>query len=906
MSAWQRFWRRLRGSFAGARADREFQEELRAHLEMQVADNLRAGLSPGEALRQARLALGGFETARARQREQRGLPILDSLGRNLRLALRTLMRSSGFTLVALTVLALGTGANTLMFGVVNAVLLRPLPYPGASDLVLVQPVFSANDAAAAASVPDFELLRAQNRSFQGLDAFYSRSADIAGGSDPDPERVRALVVSAGFLGVLQTPPALGRDFASGDETWGEHRVVLLSDGLWRRRFGADANVVGQRLTLNAEPHTVIGVLPRGFSFVGRDAQLLVPMSFAPGDNLNSRNNFFLAMVGRPRPGVSPSQAQGDLEAIHARIAAEHPENRGMHIGVRGLQDSLVGEVRPSLYALLGAVALVLLIACANLASLNLARAAARRRDVALRIALGASRRSILMQFLTESVLLALAGSLLGLLLAASGVALVNSLSQAVLPRAGDVRLDGTVLAMTAAVALLIAVLAGLGPALRASGEAPNSALKEGSRTVGDSRGHRLRSLLVAAEVALCLVLLIGAGLLVESLRRLTGVDPGFVASDVVTFQLSVPRRDYVDDGLERQFSPLAYTKAAAFFAAAVREASAVTGVESAGAVNALPLMGEVWGKNATLYDRPLPATLRDLPTIQYRVVEGDYFGALGIRIVRGRSFTGADSLGAGNVAVVNEEMARLYWPQQDPVGKVLSVNPPRSLVPEGSVPADYEPTLFTIVGVAANARYGELRAAAPSLVYVPFAQGSEGTTGMYLAVRTASTPAAVIDAVRARLRRLDPRIPLSNVQTMQARVDAATGRPRLQAVILGSFAGLALLLSLVGVHGVMRQATEERMREVGIRMAMGADAASVLRLFLRHAFLLVAAGLAAGVAGAVALTRALRSMLFAVSPTEPRVYLALTLALGIAGALAAWLSARRATRLDPLAVLREE
>jgi putative ABC transport system permease protein len=713
-------------------------------------------------------------------------------------------------------------------------------------------------------------------------------------------------VSPEFLGVLGVQPALGRDLAPRDEVWGEHRAALLTDGFWRRRFGGDPRVVGQPLRLNGEDYTVAGILPRDFTFLGFEMQAVLPMSFAPGDNLNSHNNYFLTLVGRLRPGATLDAALRDLNRISEEIMEKHPENRGTHIGMRLLQEALVGDVRPALLVLFGAVAFVLLITCANLANLILVRAAGRRREIALRIAIGASRGRILRQLLTESVLLAAGGSLLALGLAWLSLLWLGSLSQAILPRTQDVRIDLAVLGFTATVSLATGLLFGLVPALQSVHVDPGAALKEGMRTAGDSRGRRVRTALVVVEVAMSLVLLIGAGLMLKSMHRLLQVDAGFDPRHVTTAQVSVPKRKYVDEALERRFAREAYTRATRFFDDVVAGTRALPSVTAVGAVNDLPLMGEVWGKNATLYDRPLPASLRELPSIQYRVVAGDYFRALGIPILAGRAFSDADTLEAAPVAIINREMARLYWKDADPLGRVLTVNPPAHLVPAGTVPPDYDPTRFTIVGVAADAHYGSLQAKPLPLVYVPYAQGSEGALTMYLVVRTIGETSALGPALRERIRQVDPDVTATSIRTMEDRLAASVARPRLQTVVLGAFAILALLLAAVGMYGVTSHAAAQRTREIGIRMAVGASSRAILGLFMRQGFTMVAGGLIAGLLGAAALSRGLRTLLFEVSPTDPRVFAGLTLVLATVALAAAWLPARRATRLDPTVALREE
>jgi putative ABC transport system permease protein len=896
-------WVRATSLFGRARRERELDEELASHLEMHVEDNIRAGMSPDEARRSALLKLGGIEQTKEFYRDRRGLPLVDMVVQDGRLALRMMRRSPGLTAAALVVLALGIGANTVMFSVVNTVLLRPLPYSDPARLQLVQTVDESHRPSATAP-PDYYVYRSRNRAFESFSSFYSRPFDLTG--DGEPERIRVLIVSSDFLSTLRTAPASGRDLQKADEQWGDHRVTILTDAFWRRRFAADPAILGRPIVLGAEPYLVVGILPPRFSFVGLDAQALVPMSFAPGDNMNTHNNSFLTMVGRLAADATPAGAAADLNRLSQQIIAEYPENRGNQLDVRPLQAALVEDVRRALLVLFGAVIFVLLIACADLANLLMARAAARRREIAVRIAVGASRRRVLGQLLTESVVLALCGSALALLLAWLSVGTLNSLSQTVLPRTEDIRIDGVVLGYTALIAVLTGLLFGLAPAWRSVDIDPGEALQEGARTGGDARGHRVRSALVVAEIAMSLVLLVGAGLMVKSMHSLTRVDAGFDPHDVLTVQVSVPRRKYIDESWERQFSPWAYAKSLRFYTDVVQQVRTLPGVRAAGAISGLPLMGEVWSKSVTFYDRPLPATVRELPPIQYRVVAGDYFRALAVPILSGRTFADTDTEDGAKVAIVNREMVRRYWNGQDPIGKVLSVNPPLALVPRGTVPPDYEPTLFTVVGVAADVRYASLRTPPLPVVYVPFAQGSEGTTTMYLVVRAEKDPLGLAAAIRDRIRQVDPDVPASSIRTMEDRLSASLAQPRLQALVLGTFAGLALLLAGVGIYGVMSYAARQRTREIGIRMAIGASSRAILTLLLGRGLLLVAAGLTAGLLGAVALTRALRTLLFGVSTSDPLVFVGVTAVLATVAMVAAWVPARRATRLEPVVALREE
>jgi predicted permease len=897
-------WTRAVSYRTRARHEQDMAEELASHIEMHVADNVRSGMAPAEARRQAALALGGLEQTKEACRDRRGLPAVEALAQDVGLGLRRMRLSPGFTAAAVSILALGIGANTVMFSVVNALLLRPLPYEDAGRLLRAQMIDAKSRHDLATAAPDFREYRAQNSTFERLASVYSRPFDLTGFAEP--ERIRLLIVSSGFLDVLRVAPALGRGFTPADEEWGSHRVVVLTDSFWRRRFAADPGIVGRSVTLDTEPYTVVGVLPPRFSFLGTEGEALVPMSFAPGDNQDSHNNYFLTMVGRLRPGVDGAAASADLNRISDAIAERHPENRGTAIGVMPLQEALVGNVRPALFVLFGAVAFVLLITCANLANLVLARAATRRREIALRLAIGASRGRVLRQLLTESVLLALAGSAVAFALVGLSIRALNALGPTILPRMEEIRIDMAVFAFTAAVGVLTGILFGLAPALRTVDVDLASALKESARTGADARGQRLQSTLVVAEVALSLVLLAGAGLMLKSMQGLLGLHAGFDPAGVLTVQLNVPKRKYVDQELERRFSPRAYVKATAFFGDVIEGSRSVPGVTAVGAINALPLMGEVWSKSVTLHDRPLPASLEELPTIQYRVVAGDYFRALGISVLAGRAFTDLDSLSSAKVAIVNREMARRHWSGQDPIGKVIAVNPPIHLLPPGSVPPDYAPTLFTIVGVVDDVRYGALSARPAPLVYTPYAQGSEGETTMYLVVRSAQEPDLLAPAIRDRVRQVDPDVPASAVRTMTDRVTAALSAPRLQTRALGAFAALALLLATVGIFGVMSDVTQRRTREIGIRMALGADASAILLLFLRQGVRLVGVGIGLGLLAAVALTRVMRSLLFEVSPTDPRVFAAITLVLSTVALAAAWIPARRATRLHPVAALRTD
>jgi putative ABC transport system permease protein len=911
-----RAWRhRLFAAVRPGSRERELGDELEAHLEMHIEDNLRRGLSPQEARRQALVSLGGVEQVKEEYRRQRGLPLLETAWRDLLFAGRLVRRNPAFSVVVFLTLAIGIGANSLMFSVVHTLLLKPLPYANPGRLVAVQAMDAARWRPSTTAPPDYYRFRSDNRTFDFVDAFYSRPFNLTGGRAP--ERLPGLIVSSSLFRALGIEPVAGRGFAAQDEQWGAHRVVLLTAGLWERRFSSDPSILGRPISLNGEPFTVIGVLPPAFSFLGMDAELFVPMAFEPGDNDNSHNNYFLRMIGRLKPDASPQRAAQDLNAILASIVAEQSVNQGMSMDVIPLRNLVVGtDVKKGLWVLLGAVAFVLLICCANLANLLVARAASRQREITVRLALGASRARLVRQFLVESLMFSFAGGAAGLMLAHLSTGALNLLSQRVLPRADVIRIDATVCVYTALIAMISGVLLGLAPAAYGATRAIGEGIKGDGRGASEGpRKRRLRQALVVVEVALSLVLLAGAGLMIRSMYELLHVPAGFSADGVLTMQLNLPERKYVDAELDRRNSPRAYDRAVVFFDETIAAVRSLPGVKAVGAVNGLPLMGEVWGKLLTMYDRPLPAGVGQLPSIQYRVVAGDYFAALRIRILRGRGFTARDDARAPKVAIINQELARRQWAGGDPIGKTISVNPPLQLLPRsvvekalkaGSIQPDYQPDRFTIVGVADDVRYGALETTAVPLVYAPYAQAAEGGTNMFLAVRGDGDPMAFAAPIRERIGAIDPDQPVASIRPMSARVAASVEQRRMQMRVLALFAIMAVVLAAVGIYGVMSYSVTERSREMGIRLALGAARRDVLSLMLSQGLRIVAIGLAAGVAGSLIVTRVLRSLLFQVNPGDPLVHGSIVVLLSVVAIVATYLPARRAAGLDPLVILKVE
>jgi putative ABC transport system permease protein len=699
--------------------------------------------------------------------------------RDLRLGVRLLLKAPAFTAIALLALALSIGANTAMFSITRAVLLRPLPYPDPGALMQVRTVQLASKAWVGSSPPDFYALRDEARSFSAVAAFYERAAVLTGGDQA--ERIRTSVVSADLFRVLGVAPVLGRAFDRGDEAWGAHRRVVLTDAFWHSRFGADPGVLGKTVTLGGQQHEVVGVLPAQFRWLEGEVQLFVPMAFEPGDNLNSHNNYFLDVVGRRRAGVTEAQAHLEVQAIGERIRQQFPESRGLTLGARPLEEAVVATIRPAILVLFGAVGLVLLIACANLAHLQLVRGSARQRELGIRSALGASRGDLVRQLLAESVVLGVLGSAAGLLLAAAILKAVNALSQEALPRLQPIGIDWGVLGFALLAGLLTAVLFGLMPALSGSAISLSEFLNE-TTSSETARRRRLSATLVVAETAFALILLSGAGLALRSFQQLLQVELGHEPRGLLSAEIDLPASKYVDPELARALRPGSTARGSAFFDQLIASVGQLREVRAVGAVSGLPLAGNNWGKHLVAWDRPLPGSVSELPTIEYRVIAGDYFRALGIP-VRGRTFSGADELRAPHVAIVSRETARRIWGKEDALGKLVSVNVPRELLPGVNLPADYQPEKLTVVGVAGDVPYDGLEQGPSAVVYAPYAQGAEGLLNMILTVRTDGDPLSVVAALREQVRKLDPDQPIANVATLETGLARAVAAPRLRTLL---------------------------------------------------------------------------------------------------------------------------
>ena len=779
-------------------------------------------------------------------------------------------------MVAILALALGIGANAALFSVINAVLLKPLPYAESGRLIAIFETFQPSGWGSV-STPNFLDWRKQSQTFDHLEAYSQSSLNLQGKGEP--ERIPSVLITAGMFDMLGARPMLGRTFAADEDQPGQPQVVVMSERLWRRRFAADPHLVGSQITLDGESVTVIGIMPASFQFpAGSPTRVLwMPLQFTP-DQLKQRGSHWMAVVGRLKPGIGMAAADSELKQVAARLAEQFPEQKGRSVWLRSMQDVLVGNLRPVLLVLMGSVGFVLLIACANVANLLLARAAARTREVAVRAALGASRWRLIRQFLTESILLALAGGAVGALLGAVGVQALVKLASNQIPLASEIHLDATVFLFLLAVCLAAGVIFGLFPAFQSTGRDLQAGLREGGRSGGAGvRNSGLRNALVVAEFALALVLLIGAGLLMRTFLALSATDPGLATHGVLTMSVSVPEQKYPDDTMWRRF-----------YEPALDRIRALPGVGGAGIISLLPLQS--WGYNGEFVIEGRPAEQPGhQPFAEFRQISPGYFHAMGIRILQGRDFERQDAPGAPQVAMINDALAKRYFPGQNPLGQKINWDGWRA-----------------IVGVAANTRQATLDRAPMPELYLPASQRAGSLAGMTFVVNTKVDPTGMTHAVTSAIQSVDPAQPVFGMKTMERVVSDSLSNQRLYAWLLGVFALLALTLASAGIYGVMSYLVTQRTQEFGVRMALGASTGNVVRMVLRQALLLIVAGLAAGLLGAVAVTRVLTNFLFGVKPIDLATFAAVSVILTLVALLATYLPALRATRVDPMVALRYE
>ena len=869
-----------------AHVGRDVDAELATHFEHCVEDLVRRGMDPAAARAEATRRFGDVEGTRRqlerldreRVREERRTEWWTAVAQDVRFALRSLRRQPGFTAAVVLTLALGIGANAAIFSVLDGVLLRPLPYPGADRIVAL---WTRNDVQQwprdVSSYPNVADWRAGATTFEAIAAYTGTSPTLTG--DGEPERLTGLRSTPSLFRVFGVAPARGRGLVDEDQT-ASRRVVVLSDAFWKTRFGAAEDVVGRTLRLNGEPHEVVGVMPPGFAFPNDD--VAVWLSFAADVAETPRGQFWLEAVGRMKPGVAPERAHEDLEAVAARLRTEYARsNEGLGVTMVSLHEAVVGDVRPTLLVLMGAVGFVLLIACANVANLLLVRGAGRARELAVRAALGAGRRRIVQQLVVESGLLALAGAALGLLLAVAGVRLLLRLAPATIPRLDGVTVNGTVLLFTLGVAVATALLFGLPYGIRAGAMRLASTLKDGQRGSG-TEGMRARRALVVSQLALTLAILAAAGLLLTTVRRLQTMDAGLDPRGVLSAQVAMPASRYE-----------ALDKRRAFRDELLARVRALPGVTGAAATSNLPLSGsEAGGPIRVVGEADRPGL--DEKEVRFTRATPDYFATLRMPMRRGRAFApeelGTDSTG---MAVINATLARLYFGDRDPVGRQIS---------PGSQPG--QGPSFTVVGVVADARQSLLDAPIRPEFFISAARNPGGSFS--LVVRTDGDPAALAAPIRAVVRELDPELALANVQPLEQYWATSIAARRFNALLLGIFALVALALAVVGIYGVMAYAVAARQREVGIRLAVGAQPGQVVRLVLRDALGMTALGLALGLALTLGVSRLLGALLFDVSPTDPILLGAATLLLGLVGLMAGLIPSRRAAGVDPLVALRAE
>ena len=864
----------------------DIDREMRLHLELQVEENIRAGMSPAEARAEAMRSFGNVNKAVDAAYDVKGGGLLESLTQDVRYGVRILVKHKAFTGIAVLTLALGIGANTAIFSVVNELLLRPLPYRDAERIVMLWEVTPTGRHQNTTSRANFRVWRAQNTSYENIAAFSDQRFNLTG--DGEPEELSVQMATPELFKVLGVEPLIGRTFLADDD--GKPPVAVLSYGLWQRRFGGQASVIGRPITLSGIQFTVIGVMPANFQFhikqrsgTGRPAEVwtILPMTVGPGANERGR---FLSVVGRLKDGVTVDHAGAELRTIEARLSDEVPQfNKNYSAEVLPLREQFFGNVRRPLWLMLGAVGFVLLIACANVANLLLSLATSREKEIAVRAALGARRIRIVRQLLTESLLLALLGSALGLGFAWLGIKALMLISPKDLVSLQSVSINMTVLLWTLGVSILTGIIFGLAPALHISRLNLNDSLKDGGKSEsGQASGsRRLRSALVVSEIALAVVLLASAGLLIRSFIRLQQVDRGFNTDNVLTMVVRLPDAKYPDD-----------PQVVAFFNQALEKVRQLPAVRSAGMVNFLPLYGGLGSSTGfKIPGRPEPPPGQG-PSTDVRVVDSEYFSAMDIPLLRGRNFTADELREPRQKILINDALARTYFGSEDPIGQRLDV-------------AMFEkPTPAEIIGVVGNVRYDSLVDESPPAVYFP--HPDLAYSFMTLVVRTDGDPAAIAPAIQREIRTLDPNQPVSDVRTMNQVMSEWVSRSRFNTLLLGLFAGLATLLSAVGIFGVMNYSVALRTRELGLRLAVGAQPRQVLLLVLKQGFLLTIVGVVLGLAAAFALTRLLSGLLFGIGTVEVTTFATISLLLVVVSLLACYLPARRAMRIDPLKALRYE
>jgi len=863
--------------------------ELRFHLQQSAEDLVRAGVPEAEAIRRARLALGGIESQKDAMRNSVGIRWWDDLWMDLRFALRMLGKGPAFTVVIILTLGLSIGANSAIFSVIDGVLLKPLPYPQAERIARV--FYRSGEYAKFPMNPwDFLDFRAQNRSFESF-AMYTHADVQLSNTGSDPLKLSAFRVSSGYFRVLRVQPARGREFDFSEERPGNGNVVILSDRIWRSQFGAAADILGRKLILDSQPYTVVGVMPAGVDHPGNSYNSVAygdtvdawtPFTFE-GD-ANNRGSHYVEGIGRLKSGVTVAQATGDLNGIMTALASQHEGDKGWTIYTVPLLQEIVGSVHKMLLVLLGAVGLVLLIACVNAANLLLARSAARQKEVAVRAALGAWRSRLVRQMLAESLLISSLGGALGALLAIGGVRVLVSMLPPGFPRTDAIHVNGFVFACTALVAVATGLFFGLVPAVQASRTDPGQGLHEGGRgSSGSAAQTKLRAALVVGEIGLACLLLVGAAAMFRSLVNLLRLDPGFQPQHVLTAEIALPNENYKST-----------EKTAAFYQTLLSNLNTLPDVHAAGAGTDLPWTGydENLGGFTIEGKTPLP---HEEFHARYHTASPDYFRAVGIPLLRGRFFDGQDSKGKPRVLIINDVMARLYWPGEDPVGKRITFN-------DNPKDSDW----FHVVGVVGDVKDAPGSKGAEPAFWWPVLQQPFPFPDMTIALRADSDPMLLTEALRAKVRELDPCLAVAHVRLLDRIAEEQFSTPRFALFLIGLFAALALLLAAIGIYGVISYSVSQRMHEFGTRVALGASPGNLLKMVMKEGVLLAMIGVTIGLGCALVLGGVLDNLLFGVSARDPLTLMAVAAIAFVTATLASLPSARRATTADPMTSLRAE
>ena len=864
---------RLRSLFRRHRAEQDLADELRDHLENKTQHYLATGLSAEEARRSALRDIGGLELRKEQCRDARRTRPLEDLAQDLRYSFRALRKSPGFTATAILTLALGIGANAAIFSVVNAVLLRSLPYPSSSQLLTL----SNNQ-----SLPDLEDIQKQTRSFLAIGGVNKQALDFTG--EGEPIQITGGLCNADLFPALGIQPAIGRAFTLQEDRFGGPGLVLLTHGFWTRHFAADPAVVGKSIRLSGNSYTIIGVMPRDFWLPGRPVDVLASIRIANPVAAQFRGVHFLATYLRLQPGASIQQASAEMQSIDEWLAAHYPDSdRQMHRRLISLREAIVGDVRLELLVLFAAVAIVLLIACVNFASLQLARSATRRREIAIRVALGAPSGRLIRQVITESVLLSLLGGACGLILGALGVRILLLLKPAGLPRIETTSMDASVLLFTFVLSLFTGILFGLIPAFSAAFSGTNLHLKEDRRATGGAgSGFRLRRLLVVSEIALALILLISATLMLRSFSLLHRVDPGFRPDNLLTMRLELPEARYREQTKQRYMHQQL-----------LEHLNSAPGVQAA-LISELPMSGDFLDHNFIIDGRPIPPAGTE-PEVQTRTVAGNYFSLMGISLLAGRDFGPQDRTGSLHVAIVNHAFVAQYFPAQEVVG--ARVNWARN--------TDHD--WMTIVGVVGDVKhFGPNEPELPAVYDLYSQTGQPWKRWMYVVIRSESAPGSLLAIAKQQLWSIDNQLPLTQISTMSDVLAASLDHQRFNLTLLGAFAAVALALAVIGIYGVMAYSVTQRTNEIGIRVALGAQPRNILRLILGQGLRLALLGTILGIAASFALTRYMSHLLFGISPRDPQTFFAIPVALCFVALAACYLPARRALRSDPLTALRYE